>query len=231
MIKKYALVIAVLFFGISAIYGQEVRFSFQLGTAIPVGDFAISETLPDSGGFAQPGFDIRFVGERKFKNNIIIGVNLGYSVFGLDKDGIKKVINPSNPEDVLVETQSFQNINLQARVGYNIDVIEDKLGVVPFLDAGLGVFNSAYYAITDGQGNFFLREGNSGVAFLLSPGVDIWFPINDFMNLKIYGSYQFAEYVVDEKYTHKGVTTIIENSTVNYKYSSISAGLGISLVF
>lgn len=230
MKKTYVFIFCVLFFGWSTVYGQGVRFSFQVGAAIPLGDFAVQNTHPDSGGFAKTGFDIRFVAERKLENNLIFGVNLGYSVFGMDKDGIKKFINPTNPEQVTVETQSFQNINLQVRAGFNMDIVKDKMGVVPYVDAGLGIFNSAYYGITDENGNYFLREGNSGGALLFSPGIDIWFSINEFMNLKIYGSYQFANYKVDEKYTLQTNSTVIKNKTANYEYNSISTGIGLTFV-
>ena len=231
MNKKHAFVLSFFLLVFLFVNGQEVRFSFQLGAAIPVGDFALNQSHPDSNGFASTGVDIRFVGERVLENNFVMGVNLGYSMFTMDNEAIKKVINPSNPENVIVETQSFQNISLQARVGYNINLIKDRLGAVPFVDAGLGVFNSAYYAITDGSGNYAVREGNAAMALLVSPGLDIWIPINDFMNLKVYCSYHFANYNVDETFRFTGSNTVEKNATIHYKYNSISTGLGLTMVF
>ena len=231
---RIALVFSMVIFSLVTL-GQEVRFSFQMGAAIPVWDFALKSATPDSGGYASTGFDVRFVGEREFENNIVAGFNLGYSVYGLDKEGMENALDPCNCKDLNIQTQSFQNLNLQGRIGYSIEIIKDKFGVVPFVDAGLGVFNSAYYVVQYPNGDEFVRSGNTAVNFLLSPGLDIWIPLNNFMNLKLYGSYQFAKYNVDETftatYTDPGSTNEVSKNTVNYEYNSINTGLGITLVF
>ncbi len=211
--------------------GQEVRFSFQMGAAIPVGEFSLNSVTPDSGGFASTGFDIRFVYERVFKNNLIVGANLGYSVFGLNKDAMKESLSPNDPEAISLETQSFQNINLQARLGYNLRIIKDKILITPFIDGGLGVFNSAYYAIEDDQGNTYVRNGNTGVSFLISSGLDVVIPVNDFVNFKLYVSYQFANYTVNEEFTENGMVSIIDYNDIQYKYRSIYTGIGFTLSF
>jgi len=231
MIKKYAFIFSILLLGSSVVYGQEVRFSFQAGAAIPVGDIAQNTKNPDKGGFATTGFDIRMVIERMYKNNFVVGVSLGYSVFGVDKDAIRMVIDPNNPENVLVESQPFQNINLQARGGYNLALVEGKLNVTPFVDLGLGIFNSAYYVIQK-DGLKYLRDGNSGVAFLITPGLDLSFAVNDFVAIKVFGNYQFANYKVDEKYTLLGLPNPeVTLETVSYNYSSVSTGVGVTFMF
>ena len=174
----------VVFLGFSmGVLGQNIRFSFQLGVAIPQADFANSENHPDNGGFAQTGFDMKLVGERVYENNFVVGVNLGCSVFGVDKDAIKDFFDATNPENILVETQSFQNISLQARFGYDFELLEKRMHVTPYIDAGLGVFNSAYYFVKDANEDTFLRSGNTGLSFLVTPGLDVMYGIYEFKGL------------------------------------------------
>lgn len=222
---KYIMVGALLIIG-QSMMAQELRFTFQMGAAIPLGEFALNESCPDSGGFASAGINIQLLGERIYKNNFVVGMNMGYSVFGMDQEGIKNAINPSNPSSVFVETQSFQNLNLQARGGYNVQIIEDHLSVTPYIDAGLGVFNSAYYAIQDENGRGLYREGGSAMAFLFTPGIDILVNVNEFVSFKAFGSYQFASYSVDEKFIISDQEISTYYNTVNYKYNSLSVGLG-----
>ena len=210
---------------------QGIRFSILGGMAIPTGEFGKNATHPENGGFATNGFDIKLIGERIYKNNFIVGVNLGFTLFGLDNDGIKQVINPSDPAAVNLETQPFQNINLQARGGYFFKFMQEKMSIVPFLDVGIGVFNSAYYAIYRPDGSIAIRDGNSALAFLITPGLEYSVAVNDIVNITLYGNYQFANYSVDES------IRIIDannpqpepiNKTINYQYSSASIGLGVS---
>ena len=227
--KRFLFITILAGFSLGA-QAQNLRFSLQAGAAVPLGAFAQDDVHPENGGFAQTGFDMRFVGERIFSNNFVAGMNLGFSMFGIDQEALKEFINPDNPELVRAETQAFQNINLQFRGGYNWKVANDNIQIVPFMDAGFGVFNSAYYAIQDDGGDTFLRSGNTGFAFLLSPGLDVAFMVNDFVAIKMYGTYQFANYRVDEEYTVLGnITYPIYNHTQEYKYSSICFGVGANV--
>lgn len=213
------------------VMAQGIRFSFQGGIAIPTGEFATSITHPENGGFATNGFDIKFIGERIYKNKFMVGVNLGFTLYGMDKDAIKQVINPSNPDAVHVEAQSFQNINLQARGGYYFSFMEEKMTLIPFIDMGLGVFNSAYYAISQPDGSILVREGNSSAALLLTPGLEYLVAINDIVSIKMYGNYQFANYSVEESFRlidTNNPQPVPSQETVNYKYTSASLGLGIA---
>ncbi len=211
-------------------HAQNIRFSLQAGAAVPLGEFAKDDVHPENGGFAQTGFDMKFLGERIFENNFVAGMNIGFSMFGIDKDALKKFINPDNPELVRAETQAFQNINLQFRGGYNWKVTNENLHLKPFIDAGFGVFNSAYYAIQDNGGDTYLKSGNTGFSLLLSPGLDVTLMVNDFVGITIYGTYQFANYKVEEEYTVSGnPTNPIYNQTQEYKYSSMCFGLGANV--
>lgn len=209
---------------------QTVRFGMQIGAAVPLGDFAKDDSNPQNGGFAKTGFDLKFVGERIFNSHMIVGVNLGYNMFGIDEEALKTFINPSNPEKVYTESQAFQNYNLQARIGYNWSLMNDKLMLIPVLDAGLGIFNSAYYAFQDDGGTTYLRKGNSAMALLVTPGLDILYMVNDNVGLKLYGNYQFANYKVDEQFTtiDSGIDNIT-NCTKSYKYNSLCFGLGATI--
>ena len=228
---KYILFLVVFFgFGMG-VFAQNIRLSFQLGVAIPQSDFAKSKNHPDNGGFAQIGFDMKLVGERVHENNLVVGVNIGYSVFGVDKDAIQRFFDAANPSSILVETQSFQNINLQARLGYDFVLLEEKMHITPYFDGGLGVFNSAYYFIKDANDDTFLRSGNTDLAFLMTPGLDVIYGLNDFMSVKIYANYQMANYSVEESF--KAVVNNIPNSTtreVSYNYRSLSTGLGLTII-
>lgn len=227
--KRYLLVLIIGVLGVQA-QAQNIRFSLQAGAAVPLGDFAQDDVHPENGGFAQTGFDMKFVGERIFENNFVAGMNLGFSMFGIDQDALKSFINPNNPELVWAETQAFQNINLQLRGGYNWKIANDNVHLTPVVDAGFGVFNSAYYAIQDDGGDTYLRSGNTGFAFLLSPGLDITFMVNDFVGIKVYGTYQFANYQVEEEFKILGNSTFpIYNQTQEYKYTSMCFGLGANV--
>ena len=229
---KNVVIVALMLFLSGSMMGQGARFSLQMGAAIPIGDIAQNTSHPKKGGFTTTGLDIGFVVERIFKNNFVSGVSIGYAVFGVDEDAIKRIINPTNPNAVLVESQPVQNINIQARGGYNLALMEDKLNITPFIDAGIGVFNSAYYIIQVPNGLRYLRDGNSGVALLVAPGMDISYAVNDFWSIKIFGDYQFANYKVDEKYTLLGnADPIVKLETVNYNYSCVSTGIGATLTF
>ncbi len=222
----------LIFIGFSmGVLSQNIRFSFQLGAAIPQAGFAKSENHPDNGGFAQTGFDMKLVGERVHQNHMVIGVNLGYSLFGVDKDAIKRFFDASNPENIKVETQSFQHINLQGRFGYDFVFFDERMHVTPFVDAGLGVFNSAYYLVNVPSGDSYLRAGNTGLSFLVTPGLDVMFSLNDFLSLKIYANYQIADYTVEESLTTSinNVPTSI-NREVAYNYRNLSTGLGLTII-
>lgn len=211
-------------------FTQGVRFTAQLGVASPIGDFSNNEGDPKNGGFATTGFDMKLVGERFFESNWVSGINLGYSLFPVDVDAIKRSVNPTNPESVGVESQSFQNINLQFRGGYNFSFLENKLAVVPFVDAGLGVFNSAYYLVSQNNTNIFLRSGNTGLGFLVSPGINLVIAMNDMIGISVYSSYQFASYDVKEQFKSLGTSTGINwTETISYPYRSMNYGLGVSL--
>jgi hypothetical protein len=213
--------------------GQTLRFSLQMGAAIPVGDFSKSNYHPENGGFAKTGIDIRFVGEKVREDNWLMGVNIGYSIFGVDEDAIRKLIYPINPDLITVETQSFQNVNIQLRGGYNFSLLEEKLDVTPFVDAGVGVFNSAYYAIQDSFGNRYVRAGDTGFGFLISPGIDVMIKVNSFVSVKLYSTYQFTNYTVSDKFLVLN-PPIAEQSTskdVDYAYRNVSCGLGVSFIF
>ncbi|MGB0390930.1 MAG: transporter [Salibacteraceae bacterium] len=210
--------------------GQTVRFSMQLGASVPLGDFAKNDSDPQNGGFATTGFDLKFIGERVLSSNLVLGVNLGYNMFGVDEDALKKFINPTNPENVRTESQAFQNYNLQGRVGYDWNINEGALHVTPVLDAGLGIFNSAYYLFQDDGGTTYVRKGNSAMALLVTPGLDIMYMVNDFVGIKIYGNYQFANYKVDEQFsTIDSSTDVITYCTKQYKYNSLCVGIGATV--
>lgn len=228
--KINLLLILMVFFAGSGTLGQGARFSLQMGAAIPVGKFNLSEATPDSGGFAQTGFNIHVVAERFNEKGLVLGTSLGYSVFGMDKTAIRESINAQNPDIVNVETQSFQNFTLLGRIGYQILLFEGKLNVVPGLEAGLGVFNSAYYLIDDGSGNEYLRSGNSDINFIWAPGLEFWIPLNSFTNLKFYSQYQFTTYTVEESFSVNGIISL-KNTPVEYDYSSMMIGLGITATF
>lgn len=221
------LIVGLCFFLTSMGFAQELRFGFNIGAAIPVGGFALTEATPDSGGFAQPGFDLQLSGDRVAENGLILGINLGYSFYGMDHQAIKESIAPNNPELVNVETQSFQNLTLLARIGYNWDVVEERLAIVPYLNAGLGVFNSAYYGIQDLNGNFAYRAGNASAGFLLSPGLEALIQVNPNVAVKAYGTYQFATYNVDETFTFNGNQSFILKNRIQYDFSSVNAGIGV----
>jgi hypothetical protein len=229
---KYISILFV-FLGFSiGVLSQNIRFSFQLGVALPQSDFAKSKNHPDNGGFAKTGFDMKLVGEQVYENNIVLGANLGYSVFGIDKDAIQQFFDPTNPESILVETQSFQNINLQARIGYDIVLLGEKMHITPFIDGGIGVFNSAYYFVKDANDDTFLRSGNTGLSFLVSPGLDVMYSINNFLSLKVYANYQMSNYTVEESF--KVVINNVINSTtreIDYNYRNLSTGLGLTVIF
>ena len=230
MQKKIQLVFLFTLLSIG-VMAQGIRFSFQGGVAIPTGEFANNVTHPENGGFATNGFDIKLIGERIYKNKFMVGVNLGFTLYGVDKEAIKQIINPSNPTAVHVEAQSFQNINLQARGGYYFSFMDEKMSLIPFVDVGLGVFNSAYYAISHPNGSILVREGNAAVALLITPGLEYTVAINDIVSIKMYGNYQFSDYSVDEIFRVIDVNTpqpIPVNKTVNYKYASASVGLGVA---
>lgn len=210
---------------------QNIRFGLQAGVAVPLGDFAKDNTHPENGGFAQTGFDMKFVGERIFENNFVGGMNLGFSMFGVDQEALKSYINPINPDLVKTETQAFQNINLQLRGGYNWNIKDGAFFITPFVDAGFGVFNSAYYAFQVDGGETYLRNGNTGTALLISPGLDITYQINDFVGIKLYGNYQFADYRIEEEFRIIGDNPIvITNETKNYNYSSTCIGIGANVI-
>ena len=214
----------------NCVNAQEVRFSLQFGTAIPLGSFAEDKSCPENGGFAKTGFDMKFVAERVFENHFVTGVNVGFSMFGIDQDALKKYINPTNPELVRTETQAFQNINLQFRGGYDWNVKETNFHVTPFVDAGLGIFNSAYYAISNDGGDTYLRTGSTGLGFLISPGLDLTYMVNDFVGIKLYSNYQFAQYKVDEEFrVVSGTPDVIDQQTKKYNYSSVCLGLGANV--
>lgn len=217
----------------SGVMGQTLRFSLQMGAAVPVGEFAKSDYHPEDGGFAQTGIDIRFVGENVRENNWLLGVNFGYSIFGLDKEAVKKIIYPADPSKIQVETQSFQHLNLQVRGGYNFDLNDDQIDIVPFVDAGLGVFNSAYYLIQDPYGNQYARTGDTGLGFLISPGVDVLVKVNSFVSVKVYGTYQFANYTVTDEFLSVNPPTPkkLSSRDVEYEYRNVSMGLGAVFVF
>ena len=141
----------VLFFVLVGIglfsFAQGVRVSMQMGVAIPAGKFEMSAVNPDSAGFARTGFNINVVAERFSENGLVVGSSLGYSVFGMDKDAIRQAVSPQQPENITVETQSYQNFTLLGRIGYEFRLFEGKFQVVPLLETGLGIFNSAYYLI------------------------------------------------------------------------------------
>lgn len=225
------LIVLVFFIGfISNSYSQSVRFGLQLGAAVPLGDLAKDDLHPENGGFAKTGFDMKFIGERILENNVIFGVNLGYNMFGVDEDALKSFINPSNPEKVVTETQAFQNFNIQARAGYNWALMENKFLVTPVLDAGIGIFSSAYYAFQNDGGDTYVRTGSSGMALLVTPGLDVTYMVNDFVGIKIYGNYQFANYQVDEEFKLLGSgSDIISQNTQSYKYNSICFGIGANI--
>ena len=232
MFKKIKLLV---FFSILSVtvMSQGIRFSFQGGLAIPTGEFAKNVTHPENGGFATNGFDIKLIGERIYKNKFIVGVNLGFTLFGVDKEAIQMVINPSDPSTVHVESQSFQNINLQARGGYYFSFMDEKMSLIPFVDVGMGVFNSAYYAISKPNGTILVREGNAAVALLITPGLEYSVAINEIVSIKLFGNYQFADYSVDEHFRLIDVNTpnpLQIDKTVNYKYTNASVGLGLAFV-
>ncbi len=228
---KKIILFVLLGIGTHTIHAQKIRFALQAGVAIPLGDLAKDNIHPENGGFAKSGFDMKFVGERIFENNFVAGMNLGFSMFGIDQDALKSFINPGNPELVKAETQAFQNINLQFRGGYDWNINDGGFHVIPFVDAGFGIFYSAYYAIQVDGGKTYLRSGNSGAALLISPGLDITFQVNDFVGIKIYGNYQFADYRVEEEFKELGGTpTIIYNETKNYKYNSACIGIGANVI-
>ena len=213
------------------VMAQGIRFSIQGGMAIPMGEFSEKLTHPENGGFAKNGFDIKIIGERIYKSRFIVGVNLGYTLFGLDKDAIKEAINPSDPNAVHLEVQPFQNVNLQARGGYYYSFMEDKMSVVPFVDLGLGIFNSAYYSITMPDGSILLREGSSGLGFLVTTGLEYSVAVNEYVNVKLFGNYQFTDYSVDENLRVIDINNPQPRSiskTINYPYSSASVGLGVA---
>jgi hypothetical protein len=229
-IKINLLLILLVVFAGGGTLGQGARFSLQMGAAVPVGKFNLNEATPDSGGFAQTGFNIHVVLERFNEKGLVVGASLGYSVFGMDKEAIREYLNPQNPNDINVETQSFQNFTLLGRIGYQILLFKGKLNVVPGLEAGLGVFNSAYYLIDDGAGNEYLRSGNTDINFLWAPGLEFWIPLNSFTNIKLYSLYQFATYTVEESFSVNGVSSL-KNTPVEYDYSSVMIGLGITATF
>jgi hypothetical protein len=227
--KRIVFSLAILSFSMIGL-GQNLRFGMELGAAVPLADFAKSDTHPENGGFAVTGFDMKFVGERIFENHFVTGVTVGFSMFGIDKSALKSFINPSSPDLVSLETNAFQNINLQFRGGYDWNVGESNLHVIPNLAVGLGIFNSAYYAIQVAGGETYLRNGNTGLAILVTPGLDLVYMVNDFVGIKVYGNYQFANYSVDEQFKVLGGNPdIIYQSTVDYKYSSANFGIGANV--
>ncbi|MFT4754581.1 MAG: hypothetical protein ACI85Q_002140 [Salibacteraceae bacterium] len=212
-------------------YSQNVRFALQLGGAVPLGDLARNDSDPENGGFAKTGFNMSFVGERVLKNHFVTGINLGYSMFGIDQDALRTFINPSNPELVKVETQAFQNFNVQFRVGYDLNFDSGNFHITPSVDLGLGVFSSAYYAIQNNGGDTHLRSGNSAVSVLITPGVDVSYMINPFMGIKLYGSYQVANYAVDEEFQIVGGNPGQNmEERKNYKYNSLCLGIGLNVM-
>lgn len=229
-VMKRLIVSLFLVSAVFSIQSQTLRFGMQFGAAVPLGDFAKDDSNPQNAGFAQTGFDLKFIGERIMDNNLITGVNLGYNIFSIDEEALKTFVNPISPEKVITETQAFQNFNLQFRIGYNWDIAQEKIKVTPVLDAGLGIFSSAYYAFQSDGGDTYLRTGNTGLGILLTPGLDIVFMVNDFVGIKIYGNYQFAKYKVDEEFKILGSTTgVISQSTQTYKYNSLCFGIGANV--
>lgn len=227
---KKVLLLAIFSSMIIGLNAQTVRFGMQVGAAVPLGDFAQDDQHPENGGFARTGFDIKFIGERIMTSNLVVGVNLGYNMFGVDEDALKKFIDPDNPESVRTESQAFQNFNLQGRIGYNWKIDEGLLQVIPVVDAGIGIFNSAYYLYQDDNGTTYLRNGNSALALLITPGLDVIIKVNESVGLKAYGNYQFANYRVDEEYKILGSgSDQVIYQTENYKYSSLCFGLGATI--
>lgn len=229
--KKYFLLL-ILIVTIAGGYSQGIRFSVQLGAGTPLGDFAQNNQNPKYGGYAKTGWDIKFVGEIIHESNWITGINLGYTLLPVDKEAIKSYINSTNPESVSLDAQPYQNVNLQFRGGYNFSFMENKLNVSPFIDAGIGVFNSAYYLVSQAGGDSFLRSGNPAVGLLVSPGLDLTIAVNDIVGVSLYSSYQFANYNVDEQFSAVNTAnTVIYNETISYSYHCINYGIGISFTF
>lgn len=218
----------------SDVIGQTMRFSLQMGAAIPVGEFAKSDYHPDNGGFAQTGIDMHFVGENVREDNWLIGVNIGYSIFSLDKEAVKKLVYPNDPSLVQLETQSHQHVNLQFRLGYNFDLNDDQIEIVPFVDAGAGLFNSAYYLLQIPNRDRYARTGDTGLSFLISPGVDVLIKVNSFVSMKAYGTYQFANYSLTDEFVlvnSSGNNTKLKSTDVEYGYRNVALGLGAVFVF
>ena len=91
--RRFLLLFGILAFqAITTVKAQTISFGAEVGVSAPT--ISLTDNTAPYNAHVTPGFNIRLVGLRYFKNNFYVGGLVGYSVYGMDEDAIRNYLNP-----------------------------------------------------------------------------------------------------------------------------------------
>jgi len=162
--KKYTsiAILGIIMFAFTGNAIGQIHVGATIGAQVPIGDF---------GNYLHTGFGFNATGKYMVKDNIAIGLNVGYNKFGAEISGINAAMIPFT----LLGEYQFEYEKFK-----------------PYLGADLGLYNYRVKVISP----FFGETTNSKTYFGFAPTAGVLYAIND--KLSLCGNLKFHYVVFQE---------------------------------